>query len=170
MGLPDTYDIMWQCDRWLLLGAPRVIPNQLYKAVEEQGWEHQQFLPELVERWQLWTGEQASLNETASYQRGYGWRVWYRDGYEATSLTYLWKDLGPQIALGVVYLGTSRRILQGKDPFYLEGGLPRACKVANEMSTKRLPEYTQPIEGVWVDDQQMADFRRSAVFAFGVEG
>lgn len=169
MGLPDTYDIMWQCDRWLLLGAPRVIPSQLYKAVEEQGWKHDEFLPDLLERWHHWTGVQASLNESAAFQRGYGWRVWHATGEERTSLTHLWKDLPPQIGLGVVYLGTARRMLQGKDPFFLEGGLPRACKVANEMTTLRPAELSQPKEGAWVSDESMADLRRSAIFAFGLE-
>lgn len=169
MGLPDTYDIMWQCDRWLLLGAPRVIPNQLYKAVEEQGWQHDTFLPELLERWHLWTAWQSSLNESAAFHRGYGWRVWHTDGEERTSLTHLWKDVPDHIGLGVVYLGTARRMLQGKDPFYLEGGLPRACKVADVMPTARPVELSQPKAGVWASDQCMADWRRSAVFAFGLE-
>lgn len=169
MGLPDTYDIMWQCDRWLLLGAPRVIPNQLYKAVDEQGWAHDQFLPELLERWHVWMAEQASLNESAAFQRGYGWRIWRAHGEELTSLTHLWKDLPSPILGGVVYLGTARRMLQGKDPFYLEGGLPRTCKAANIMTTLRPVESSQPKEGAWVSDQQMADLRRSAIFAFGLE-
>lgn len=169
MGLPDTYDVLWQCDRWLLLGAPRRIPNQLYKAVEEQGWKPNEFLPELLERWMRWTQAQARLYESAAYTRGYGWRIWYPLSPPQDSVATLWKDLANGFVGGVVYLGGTRRILQGKDPFYLEGGLPRACQTPNELVSIRDACWTQPKMGTWVTDEQMADFRRSAIFAFGLE-
>jgi hypothetical protein len=169
MGLPDTYDIMWQCDRWLLLGAPSTIPNQLYKAIEEQQWEHREFLTELLQQWMEWTHTQANLKESASFHRGYGWRVWYPIGTPLDSLAQAWKEIPPGLAGGVVYLGPIRRILQGKDPFFLEHGLPRACHVANELPTQRDEASTFPKMGTWVTDEQMATFRKAAIFAFGLE-
>ena len=171
MGLPDTYDVLWQCDRWLLLGAPRVIPNQLYRAIEEQGWEAEQFLPELLDRWHHWTQMQVGYAESAAYHRGYGWRVWMMNAAEPVdSLHVLWSDLLNGIIGAVVYLGGARRIVQGKDPFFLQGGVPCSCKHANELQTLRPPDVVQPKYGVWVTDEEMAAFRKQAIFSFGVEG
>lgn len=169
MGLPDTYDILWQCDRWLALGAPRLVPSQLYMACYEQGWKPEEVLPEVLTCWQEWSSQQAVYAESASFHRGYGWRVWDKSGVEYTSLTHLWQDMPDYLVGGVVYMGMARRILQGKDPFYLEGGLPRTCKVANDMQTTRPLTLTQPKWGCWVSDSEMAAFRRNAILAFGIE-
>lgn len=169
MGLPDTYDVMWQCDRWLLLGAPRIIPNQLYKALEEQGWKPEEFLPELLHRWTDWVNTQAQLEESASFHRGYGWRVWYQMGTPMDSLESTWKELPNGLTGGVVYLGPIRRILQGKDPFFLEHGLPKASRVANALPPELRDGSTHPKMGAWVTDEQMATFRKAAIFAFGLE-
>ena len=115
MGLPDTYDIMWQCDRWLMAGGPRNVPAQPYKAIEEQQWKPEEFLAELWINWVEWSAQQTQLGESASFDRGYGWRVWYPNGLEVHSLMMCWDEIIPPIVGGVVYLGPVRRILQGKD-------------------------------------------------------
>lgn len=177
MGLPDTYDVMWQCDRWLLLGAPRLIPNQLYAAVEEQGWKPDEFLPELLEHWVQWANQQAQLAESASYNRGYGWRVWrYSDValhpselVEYSSLDWTWKAVPGPVVGGVVYIGPLRRILAGRDPFYLEHGLPR-IRPSGGLPNHRPYDSLHAKEGAWVTDEQMGQFRKKAILAFGLEG
>jgi hypothetical protein len=168
MGLPDTHDVIWQIDCWLAAGAPKVVPNTVVAAIEEQGWKPEEILGEVLPRWIYWMGEQHQQMDSATWTRGYGWRVWYPSGEVVTSLEKPWRDLKDGLIGGVAYYGLHRRIVSGRDPFYLEGGLPRRCP-SKGLPEARSRESLQPKEGVWVTDEQMAAFRKDVLFAFGLE-
>lgn len=137
-------------------GAPFPLSDTIIYAGEEQGFE-QNFFQQLKIQWEFY------ISRNPSQMRGYGWRIWYPDGRILTSIDAAWKDVPTGMIGGVVYLGTARRILQGRDPFYLENGLPRSVPAIGVPSDALWPK-----EGIWVDDEVIRAWRQIAILSFSL--
>ena len=155
MGADDDLDCLTVVDRWLV----HDIDIGLEAVIRQQNW-GLDALPTLKAAW----GKVAGLHPGQGYiHRGYGWRVWLRDGTVLDCRHTYWSDVPESIVLVVNYLGPLRFLSQGRDPYWLHDDGHH--HVVYDSRTPAPPGMLMK-QGVWVTDPEMQAFRWRATLAF----
>lgn len=159
----DDLDCLNTVDRWLVGG----ILQNLQACIAQQGWPDSSATV-LKEAWQAQFGK---IPGGGHVERGSGWRVWYVDGVTLDSRTTRWQDVADGIVLAVSYLGPTRWMAQGVDPYWItrDGHVHDSrTHYPDEHTNPRGLSSEPPIlkQGVWVSDTDMQHIRWLATLSF----
>lgn len=174
MGASDECDSLRRVDDWLTMGDVGPTHNTnagVMPAFDgcliEQGWPSS--ARELIaESWRRATGLTVG---GGLITRGTGWRVWYLDGRVIDSTQRAWVDVPSDIVLGVAYWGTTRWMVQGRDPFWLtpDGQLHDSREFYPDGHRNPRCTVLSPVidkMGVWISDRDMQHIRWLATLSF----